>query len=98
MLVTFKTDFHADITMFGDVALSMLKMMGHSGTIPSAILAANVPQALSRLMNAIDQENSPPALDESDADQQTISMCQRARPLISLFSAAVKSKSNVMWE
>jgi hypothetical protein len=28
MLVTFTTDTYADITMFGDVALTMLKMMG----------------------------------------------------------------------
>lgn len=29
MLVTFTTKVHADIPMFGDVALAMLKMMGH---------------------------------------------------------------------
>ena len=40
MLVTFTTDAYADITMFGDVALALLKMMGHSGTVPSAIQAA----------------------------------------------------------
>jgi hypothetical protein len=33
MLVTFTTDAYADITMFGDVALAMLKMMGHSATV-----------------------------------------------------------------
>ena len=46
MLVTFTTDAYADITMFGDVALKMLRMMGHSATVPSAILAADVPEAL----------------------------------------------------
>ena len=35
MLVTFTTNAYADITMFGDVALAMLKMMGHSGTVPA---------------------------------------------------------------
>ena len=39
MLVTFTTKAYADITMFGDVALAMLKMMGHSATVPGAILA-----------------------------------------------------------
>jgi len=33
MLVTFTTDAYADITMFGDVALTLLKMMGHSKTV-----------------------------------------------------------------
>jgi hypothetical protein len=45
MLVTFTTDAYADITMFGDVALAMLKMMGHSATVPGAILAEDVPVA-----------------------------------------------------
>jgi len=32
--------------MFGDVALAMLKMMGHTATVPGAILAEDVPAAL----------------------------------------------------
>ena len=49
MLVTFSCPVYADITMFGDVAVRLLKMMGHSGTVPSAIVAADVPAALERL-------------------------------------------------
>ena len=45
MLVTFTTDAYADITLFGDVALALLKMMGHSATAPGAILAEDVPAA-----------------------------------------------------
>ena len=48
MLVTFKSDAYADIMMFGDAAHRLLKMMGHSGTLPSAILAEDVPAALDR--------------------------------------------------
>lgn len=58
MLITFTTDAHANITMFEDDALTMLKMMGHSATVPGAILAADVPAALSRLTAAIDAEKS----------------------------------------
>jgi hypothetical protein len=54
MLVTFTTKAYADITMLGDVAIAMLKMMGHSGTVPGAIRAEEVPEALSRLTAAID--------------------------------------------
>jgi Domain of unknown function (DUF1840) len=42
MLVTFTTKAYADITLFGDIVLAMLKMMGHSATVPGAILADNV--------------------------------------------------------
>ncbi len=58
MLVTFKSDAYADIMMFGDAALRLLKMMGHSGTVPSAILAEDVPAALDRLKRAIEEGKS----------------------------------------
>ena len=39
MLVTFSCPAYADITMFGDVAVRLLQLMGHSGTVPGALLA-----------------------------------------------------------
>ncbi|MBI4808627.1 MAG: DUF1840 domain-containing protein [Nitrosomonadales bacterium] len=69
MLVTFTTDAYADITMFGDVALKMLKMMGHSANVHGAIWAEDVPEALSRLTAAIDAEKSTPALADINVDE-----------------------------
>jgi len=100
MLVTFKTDV-GNISMFGNVALPMLKMMGHSATVPGAILAADVPMALSRLKIAINAEkDSPPAEDEDgdDADEPVVNMADRALPLINLLTAAAEAGCNVMWE
>ncbi|MBZ0067281.1 MAG: DUF1840 domain-containing protein [Thiobacillus sp.] len=99
MLVTFTTDAYADITMFGDVALAMLKMMGHSATVPGAILAEDVPAALSRLTAAIDAEKAlPPPVEDKDADEPVVSLAHRALPLINLLAAAAKAESNVMWK
>lgn len=98
MLVTFTTDAYADITMFGDVALAMLKMMGHSGTVPSAILAADVPAALNKLTAAIDAQNDSPPVDDKDAEEPSVSMTHRALPLIDLLSAAAKENADVMWK
>ena len=98
MLVTFTTDAYADITMFGDVALAMLKMMGHSGTVPGAILAEDVPATLSRLIAAIEAEKASPPVEDKDADEPVVSMANRALPLIELLAAAAKAKSNVMWK
>lgn len=98
MLVTFTTDAYADITLFGDVALAMLKMMGHSTTVPGAILAADVPAALSQLTAAIDAEKAAPPVEDKDADEPVVSMAHRALPLINLFAAAAKAESNVMWK
>ncbi|MBT9568628.1 MAG: DUF1840 domain-containing protein [Thiobacillus sp.] len=98
MLVTFTTDAYADITMFGDVALALLKMMGHSGTVPGAILAEDVPRALDRLKAALEKESTPPAADDTDNDEPAVSIAHRALPLIDLLAAAAKAESNVMWK
>lgn len=98
MLVTFSTDAHADITMFGDIALSMLKMMGHSATVPGAILAADVPAALSKLTAAIDAEKIMVPDQQQDEDEPVVSMANRALPLIDLLDAAAKAECNVMWK
>ena len=98
MLVTFTTDAYADITMFGDVALTMLKMMGHSATVPGAILAADVPEALSRLTAAIDAAKASPPVVDKNADERVVSIANRALPLINLLKAAAEAESNVMWK
>jgi len=101
MLVTFSCDAHENITMFGDVARRLLVMMGHSGTLPSAILSEDVPEALSRLRQGITEEKmqaapAPSAVDEDDNDQ--VSLAHRAIPLIALLEDAVKAQCNVMWK
>ena len=99
MLVTFTSDASADITMFGDVAFSMLRMMGHSPTVPGAILAADVPVALSRLRAAIDADKTPPPVaDGKDTDEPTVDMSKRGLPLVNLLAAAVNANSDVMWK
>jgi hypothetical protein len=98
MLVTFSTNAYADITMFGDVALAMLKMMGHSATVPGAILAEDVPAALSRLTAAIEAGKASPPVENKDEDEPVVSMATRALPLISLLAAAAKAETYVMWK
>jgi hypothetical protein len=98
MLVTFTTKAYADITMFGDNALAMLKMMGHSASVPGAIRAEDVAHALSLLKIAIESERSAPALNDKNEVEPVVSAVHRALPLIDLLSAAVKAKSYVSWK
>jgi hypothetical protein len=98
MLVTFTTEAYADITMFGDVALKMLKMMGHSATVPGAIRAEDVPLALSRLKAAIDAEKLLPPHAGKHSDEPAVSMANRALPLINLLAAAAKEETFVSWK
>lgn len=98
MLVTFSTRTYADITLFGEIAVAMLKMMGHSGTVPGAILAADVPAALDRLAAAIDAQNNPVSVDDVNEEEPVVSMAHRALPLLELFAAAAKADDDVMWK
>lgn len=100
MLVTFSCPAYADITMFGDVAIHLLKLMGHSGQVPSALLAEDVADALEKLEAAIEDENQQQSVQEIAEPQDNepvITLSQCASPLMELLRAAENSKCNVMW-
>ncbi|KOO07426.1 DUF1840 domain-containing protein [Vibrio hepatarius] len=103
MLVTFRTKAYANVTMFGNVALEMIKMMGHSETVPGAITAENVPKALEQFKAAVAHEKNKPdpedvdTDDEDDAEPQ-VSIATRALPLLELLTAAAKDQCDVMWD
>ena len=106
MLVTFRTKAYANITMFGDVAKQLLELMGHSGTIPSAIAAEEVPAALARLEAALQQCRAAEVADVPDSDRgrddddapRKVTLSQRALPLLELLRAAAANKADVMWD
>lgn len=100
MLVTFYCPAYADITMFGDVATRLIKMMGHSGTVPSALVADDVPAALARLESALAAEE--PSLEPRESasgedEEPAISLRHRAGPLLALLEAAKTARCHVMW-
>ena len=103
MLVTFKCKAHGNVTMFGDVAKRFLKMMGHSGTIPSALYAEDVPAALERLKKAVNLEQEKQSddmvydIEEDELNEPPVSLAVRAFPLMEMLSAAAEESCNVMW-
>ena len=98
MLVTFSTDTYPNITLFGDDALAMLKMMGHSATVPGSIRAEDIPAALGMLKASIAASKGLPPVNAKDADEPAVSTAHRAMPLIELLAAAVKANGYVMWD
>ncbi|WP_027856871.1 DUF1840 domain-containing protein [Marinobacterium jannaschii] len=101
MLITFKSEAYANITMFGDVGLSLLKLMGYSA-VPGSILAEDVPEALQRLKSAVvvDKIVQPQAI-EDNADSSTpvnVSLAKRAIPLLEMLTAAAADECDVMWD
>jgi hypothetical protein len=100
MLVRFDSKV-GTFTMFGDVAVELLRMMGHSGTIPSALLAADIPAALARLKPAVARAPAPAAAPPEPDGQPApppISLRQRAYPLVDLLERAAKANADVMWD
>ena len=101
MLVTFSCPVYANITMFGDVAVRLLKLMGHSGTVPGDLLAEDVQPALERLQAAIEADKQSPEPEDPAEDENgepPVSLSHRALPLIELLKAAAKANTNVMWD
>ena len=100
MLITFSCPAYADITMFGDIALHLIKLMGQSATVPGALLAEDIPAALQRLEAGIKAESQSlqpePSADEDG--EAAVSLSHRALPLIELLKAAAKAEVNVMWD
>ncbi|MCU0868089.1 MAG: DUF1840 domain-containing protein [Burkholderiales bacterium] len=92
--------------MFGDVAVRLLKLMGHSGTVPSALLAADVAAALAKLRAGL---ASPAALAEMQAAdaaspddgrgrEPAVPLARRAWPLVDLLERAAKKRCDVGWD
>lgn len=111
MLVTFKTSAYSDITMFGTAAVALLKLMGQSGNVPGAILAADIPQALKTLHEglaklAAEEKNSAASEVEDESsggfdDEQReapVALHKRAGPLVSLLEAASAANESVLWD
>ncbi len=101
MLVNFDSDV-GTLTMFGDVAVQLLKSMGHTGDVPSAILPEDIPAALTRLKAATASQPDIPAparaTSAHDPEHELpVSLKQRAFPLIELLERAAKEECEVLW-
>ena len=99
MLIEFDSEV-GKLTMFGDIAIQLLKLMGHSGTVPSAILGADIPAALVRLEQGLSSlAATPPVTSDSDDEREPrVSLQQRAYPLIDLLKRAADKNCDVIWK
>jgi hypothetical protein len=105
MIVKFSTRAGA-LTMHGDASIALLRAMGHSGTVPGAILAADLPAALTSLRRTLEAQAraapSVPAADDEDEGQDEreppVTLAMRAVPLIDMIETAIARGSDLMWE
>lgn len=102
MLIRFESKV-GGFTMFGDVAVSLLKLMGHSGTVPGAILAADIPAALAQLRAGLHAQPEEPEVDETEGDtgsekpEPRVSIHRRAVPLVDLLTRSAQANTDVIW-
>lgn len=104
MIVKFSTRVGA-LTLHGDAAVTLLKAMGHSGTVPGAILAADLPSALTSLRRVLAEQARvpPPEPASQDEDEERereppVALRIRAVPLIDMIETAIVRDSDLMWE
>ncbi len=107
VIVRFSTRF-GQLTMHGEAAVTLLRGMGHTGTVPGAILAADLPVALAHLQRSLavsgdstEGAASPPQ-EANDDDQREreppITLRKRAVPLLDMVRTAIARNSDLMWE
>lgn len=100
MLITFRSKAVGNITMFGNVAMTLLKMTGHSGTVPGAFSESDIPHALASLRTILDtaigKAEGNPA--DDDGSTERVSLKQRAYPLIEMLAAASARGGSVTWD
>lgn len=101
MLITFRCPAYSDITMFGNVALDLIEAMGHSRSVPGALIAEEVPQALQQLREVVQEEGARPMPAETGRqppEERAVDLASRALPLLALLEAAVQSETYVSWD
>ncbi|WP_116808036.1 DUF1840 domain-containing protein [Steroidobacter cummioxidans] len=113
MLVIFRSTATESITMFEDVAVQLLKLMGATGRIPGALGPEDVPLALRQLEHATEQIKAgthvTPARpadnedatheDEDDEDREApVDLATRAVPLLSILKRAAAANAEIVWE
>ncbi|HKU14211.1 MAG TPA: DUF1840 domain-containing protein [Steroidobacteraceae bacterium] len=114
MLVQFRSPATETITMFGNDAVQLLKLMGATGRVPGGLSGEDVSAAQQRLESAIEELKAKtnadtaarPADNEdwaSDEDKDLhrappIQLETRAIPLLSVLKRAAAAKATVTWE
>ncbi len=109
MIVKFSTRY-GQLLMQGEPAVKLVKLGGHSGTVPSAILAADLPAFAAKLRAGLEQHGdelspAPPAAEAGRAEdedneprERPIKLRLRAVPLLDMVDTAIRQQADLLWE
>jgi hypothetical protein len=108
-LVVFRSKAAGEIFMFAETTRRILEILGRPDAARGVITAEQVPDALNRLVAAVEQEKeqarqAAAAAEQDDrrgqegsAGEVAITLGQRAFPLIEMLRAAQKRQVDVTW-
>jgi hypothetical protein len=102
MPITFKSKSSPDIVMLEGVALELIRLLGHSATVPGALMAEDLPQALANLRAGLAMAPALAADRERETDDEErtpeVSSAHRALPLIAMLEGAIAEGDHVIWD
>ena len=90
--------------MLEAVALELIKLTGHSGTVPGSLAAEDIRAALECLEQAVTAgPDRPLKADRNDSEddeerEPSVSMAHRALPLIEMLKSAMQENDYVIWD
>lgn len=108
-LVVFRSRAAAEIFMFAQTAQRLFEILGREATARGVITSEQIPQAIAQLTEAIEQARSQDAAARAQeeaarergeplpAAEQSVSLAQRAYPLLEMLRAAQKRNVEVTW-
>lgn len=107
MLIVFKSRAAGDVMMFGDIALSLMEIMGKEPTEKGIVTVEQLPGAIARLKAAVAQDKAEkPVVDHDErlfektpegGKREVVSLARRAVPLIELLEYSLKEEVPVTW-
>ena len=107
-LIVFRSKAAGEIYMFAETAHRLLDIIGKADSPRGVVTADQIPDALARLVAAVDAEKAEQASaarerdeaerrGETPAKEPPITLGQRAFPLIEMLRAAGKRNVDVTW-
>jgi hypothetical protein len=109
VLVQFSTR-NGHLIMQGEPAQALLRLGGHTGTVPGAVLAADLSAFASRLREGLQTEGdrSSPGVaantnerterEDDERRERPVSLRLRAVPLLEMIDTAIRRQSDLMWD
>lgn len=99
MAITFKSKHSPNILTLDRIGLELIKAMGHSGSVPGSLAAADVGPAFAALKESIDRRGQDTG-DELGKDDEpaSVSFAHRALPLLGMLESAAREGDYVIWD